>query len=352
MTWQQAYGASLGTAIALAPLCRAAALSMQLTNRPRPDRWGSLPTPLLGGPAILGAAAVTALIMPGRQERIPLLCGAGAALALGLMDDFRAMGPREKLLGLTAAWSVEQFVAACLRRYPDHSTPPASATPRHTVREPAPAALRHFRSLITCLVGANALNLVDNMDGVAASIAAVSASGALSLTGDGVIPASIAGSCLGYLACNSYPAGILMGDAGSLSLGYLVSRLAAEADSPAHSLLLLAVPAIDIAVLLAGRAIGRRSLVRGNTDHLTHSMARRGVSEPAPAAIFCLLQAAACVIGAKGSKSGETTGLARRITLFTGAAATGVMLGRRLSAYRAVSHRPSAPGNAGFREGR
>jgi UDP-GlcNAc:undecaprenyl-phosphate GlcNAc-1-phosphate transferase len=136
----------------------------------------------------------------------------------------------------------------------------------------------------------NAFNLMDNMDGAAGTTASVSAMGAGALAliiGDGALTAlcfAIAGACAGFLPHNlAGPARSFMGDGGSLPVGFVVASAvmaAAAENSPGLSglvvaALLVALVILDSTLVTVSRSRGRRQVLVGGRDHLTHRLVRR-----------------------------------------------------------------------------
>jgi phospho-N-acetylmuramoyl-pentapeptide-transferase len=90
-----------------------------------------------------------------------------------------------------------------------------------------------FPLAVLVVVGSsNAVNLTDGLDGLAAGIAAVSATAYAIIThltgfpGLSVTTAALAGACLGFLIFNRYPARVFMGDTGSLAIGAILGTVA------------------------------------------------------------------------------------------------------------------------------
>jgi UDP-GlcNAc:undecaprenyl-phosphate GlcNAc-1-phosphate transferase len=156
----------------------------------------------------------------------------------------------------------------------------------------------------------NAVNLIDNMDGLAAGVTAASALGIFAIAarnGDflvGSLALAVAGASLGFLRHNFPPARIFLGDAGSLLLGLLLAALTLMLDLPVGPALprmltaglLLAVPLFDLAVVVAARTAGRRAMWRGGTDHTSHRLAAAGLSGRAVALVFAGTQAVCSVL--------------------------------------------------------
>ena len=325
----RAFSVGAATAFLAVPVCKRVAIRTGLVSHLRPDRWGRRETPLLGGLAVLSATTTASLLFCGSAS-LPLLCGAWTCFGLGLADDRRTFGPREKMIGVAAAYAVER-IAALLVWDQDQPVYCADAGIPAGISAGASGATI-ARSLIAllemaaCVGGSNSFNLTDNMDGAAAGIGAISASALVGVwkvrreaprgdpaTGDtaALVPAwrscfsaGLAGSCLGFLAWNAPPAGIFLGDAGSLPVGYILSRLsmgdrARPAAGVGRVFLVLAIPAADALFVLSRRMIKRRPLFKGGLDHLSHLLAQKGLEEPLPALCLLAAQTAACALAVR-----------------------------------------------------
>jgi UDP-GlcNAc:undecaprenyl-phosphate GlcNAc-1-phosphate transferase len=136
----------------------------------------------------------------------------------------------------------------------------------------------------------NAFNLLDNMDGLSAGVAAITAGSCFVIAvanGQfliGGLSAALAGCALGFLRHNFHPARIYMGDAGSLYLGFLLSYLAIKLrfDAPEDvtflvPLILLSVPITDTTLVTVSRLMHGRSPLRGGQDHISHRLVRIGL---------------------------------------------------------------------------
>ena len=145
----------------------------------------------------------------------------------------------------------------------------------------------------------NAINLLDNMDALAAGVSAVAALSVFALAILGRQPvvatlaAAVAGACLGFLVYNRPPASIFMGDAGSLFLGFVLAILTINV-SPAVfppvsfliPLLLLAIPVLDTTVVTLARLRRGRPVSQGGRDHLSHRLAKRGLRRRTAVAVL------------------------------------------------------------------
>ena len=138
----------------------------------------------------------------------------------------------------------------------------------------------------------NAVNLLDNMDGLAAGVTAIAALG-LAFTFSVelgpvlvVIPLALAGALLGFLGWNRHPAKLFMGNCGSLAIGGLLAATALTAvvragtvTAAAAAMLILIVPLVDTTFVVLLRRLAGRSTTRGNVDHLSHRLVSAGFSE-------------------------------------------------------------------------
>jgi UDP-GlcNAc:undecaprenyl-phosphate GlcNAc-1-phosphate transferase len=154
----------------------------------------------------------------------------------------------------------------------------------------------------------NAINFIDNMDGLSGGVAGIAAGYFLLLAVMNqqwlVAPlaAAVAGACIGFLIYNYNPATIFMGDAGTLFLGFLLAALGIKVvirgQPPSISwlvpLLVLAVPLFDLSLVVMSR-IRRRvnPFTTAGKDHLSHRLVRRGASAREAALITYLLGSAA-----------------------------------------------------------
>lgn len=260
---------------------------------PRADRWGGRQTPLLGGAAI-GLAALTTIgvFLPDRGLLWPVLGAASAALVFGLIDDFRHLAPTTKLVGQVLIGGALVFGGV-----------------QSTIIElPAVA----FLLTVFWVVGMmNALNLMDNMDGVAAGITAIAAT-VLAVTAlpesfpAAVVAAATAGAALGFLSHNFPPARIFMGDAGSQLLGLLLATAALmhTASGAANvglallgPLVVLALPIFDTLFVMVSRRLAGVPLSRGGRDHTSHRLAALGMSDRVVALTLYSIAASLALLG-------------------------------------------------------
>jgi UDP-GlcNAc:undecaprenyl-phosphate GlcNAc-1-phosphate transferase len=163
----------------------------------------------------------------------------------------------------------------------------------------------------------NAFNLMDNMDGAAATTAGVSALGAGTLAlvthASALAPLcfAVAGACAGFLPRNlANPAKIFMGDGGSLPIGLLVAALAMSvvrrgyfgASGVVIGALLVGLVILDTTLVTISRSRAGYSVLSGGRDHMTHRLARH---LGAPGKVALVLASSQLVL------SGITVGVAK-----------------------------------------
>ena len=254
------------------PVAIAIAVRTSFFDVPAGYKGHKRPTPYLGGMAILVGILAAAASVDGALVRYGVLVGCAVAIwVVGTIDDRRS-------LPIALRLAVEVAIAVILWDT-GHGW-----NLFHT--GPADLALT-----IVWVVGVmNAFNLMDNMDGAAASTAGVSALGAgvvAMIAGRPLLAPlcfAVAGACAGFLPGNlSTPPRIFMGDGGSLQVGLLVSAVtmgAVDRDyfGPSGVViagLLVGLVILDTTLVTISRSRAGRPVLSGGRDHLTHRLAHR-----------------------------------------------------------------------------
>jgi UDP-GlcNAc:undecaprenyl-phosphate GlcNAc-1-phosphate transferase len=271
-----AFLCALGVALVGTPLAMWLARRVGAVAPPRVDRWHKRPTPLMGGIAILAGHTIALLLFaPLRIEVVGLLVAGAAIFGLGLFDDLRPLRPSVKLAGQVA-------IASLLIPFGVH----AIFVIHPVVAIPA--------TLFWIVAITNAFNLLDNMDGLSAGVAAISAGflSVVSLVTEqpevATVAAALAGAALGFLVFNFNPARVFMGDCGALFLGFNLGSLAIfgtwrEASNLFLVLIVplcvLAVPLFDTTLVTLLRKLSGRAISQGGRDHSSHRLVALGLSE-------------------------------------------------------------------------
>lgn len=274
MNWI-AFLVSFGVSLTLVPLIRYLANRHGRVADPRSDRWHEKPTPAIGGIGIF-LAYVIAVTISIPLDRMPwaLLIASGIAFVVGVIDDIKSISPQAKLVGL--------FLAASAVVFSGNVTGFFSW-------QVANIAI----SFIWMVGIANALNLLDNMDGLASGTSLV-VSAFLAYffwqAGNSVLfglTLAVAGATLGFFVFNFPPASIFMGDSGSLFLGLTLASYAISREDQASNVfavigvptLIFLLPILDTAMVSLTRLLRGQSPAQGGRDHTSHRLVSLGLSE-------------------------------------------------------------------------
>jgi UDP-GlcNAc:undecaprenyl-phosphate/decaprenyl-phosphate GlcNAc-1-phosphate transferase len=281
-----------GTTPLVARLARRAAA----VDVPRlPKHVHGRPTPRWGGLALaLGFFAASGLVYavhawgwtppasdPDDWWRIQgVLIGAVVALAFGMWDDWRELSPLPQL----AVQAVLSLVAISHVVWIEVFGNPLTASRSDLIFLPTWLTIPFTVFWIVGMM--NTVNFLDGLDGLAAGVALIAAvlfawhAYSLGQTTVALFSLALAGSCLGFLPWNFFPARIFMGTAGSALLGYCLATLAILAPAKvATALLVLSLPILDVAWLVVNRMRQGRSPLSGSRDHLHHRLYDLGLSQ-------------------------------------------------------------------------
>ncbi len=265
------------------PITARLAVRLGAIDLPRDRDLHEAPVPRLGGLAILAGLLAGALIfLPFDGEMRGILGGALVVGVVGAIDDLRDLPPAVKLAGQVAAAAIP--VAAGVRveafTLPFLGSVDLGATGGGILTGLGMVAVM------------NVVNFTDGVDGLAAGVCTISGATfaviALSLdrVDAGVLAAVTAGAALGFLWHNFHPASVFMGDAGSNLLGLMLACVAvqgvlktAAVVALVFPLVVLAVPILDTAFVVAKRFKYRRPAWQADSEHFHHRMARIGFSQ-------------------------------------------------------------------------
>jgi UDP-GlcNAc:undecaprenyl-phosphate GlcNAc-1-phosphate transferase len=284
-----AFAAAAAGVIVLTPFAKRLAFRVNAVSQPKADRWNDKPVPLLGGVALYGAAIGAGTLVHGLGGLVlPVVLAGSAMFALGLVDDLMPLKPSTKLTA--------QIAIAC------------AVLTAGVVLDWTESAVVNALLTIVWIVGiTNAFNLLDNMDGLCAGIAAIAGIAFASSIGfaePGLVRYAglLGGAGAAFLVFNFKPASIFMGDSGSLFIGSSFAVLAIVSEHNAQSgllssvavpALLLLIPIFDTAFVTVSRKLSARSASTGGRDHTSHRLVALGFSESQAVLILYGLAAAA-----------------------------------------------------------
>jgi UDP-GlcNAc:undecaprenyl-phosphate/decaprenyl-phosphate GlcNAc-1-phosphate transferase len=274
-------------------------LAARLGAAPREDRWHERTTPVLGGIGIFAGiltgfwVAVAVGAAPASRELVAILGGCAILFVAGLLDDLFSLGPIPKLAAQIAAALLVIFNGLTISGLISNDL------------------LAGVVALIWLVGMTNAFNLLDNMDGLAATLAAIAAVffaiDALEVhKSHGVLALSLALAlaCAGFLPFNlryGKSAAVFMGDSGSQVLGFLLAALGLTASWKVAGttvatlllpILILAVPILDTTLVTVVRLLDGRPVYQGGRDHTSHRLVYHGLSEKRAVVLLAVISAA------------------------------------------------------------
>jgi len=272
-----AFAGALVLAIGATPIARWLAPRMGVIDRPEARKIHERPVPRMGGVAIYVAFIAAALVLGERYKFTQfgsILVGATGISFMGLVDDRWTLRPLVKLIGQTLAALLLYVTGIQVGLF----------------HQPA------LDLIVTVLwVGyiTNAVNFLDNMDGLAGGVSAVAAAFfalMCSFSGQylvGALSVALLGACMGFLFYNLNPANIFMGDSGALFLGFILAAVGIKLRFPDNvnfvtwmvPVLVMGLPIFDTTLVIISRL--RRRLNPATTpgkDHISHRLVAAGMT--------------------------------------------------------------------------
>jgi len=274
------------TAFVITPLFRNIARRFRIMDYPGGRKLQANPVAYLGGLAIITPITLGSFLLIftsytidlKQQLYFGLILPALAIAIVGLLDDIYQLPPWPRFISQSAVGVITSFnlyLSGSGVEIFDNQLLNSSAT------------------ILWVVTIINALNFIDNMDGLATSISIVTSLALFTLAylNNQYVVAGLAlaifASCLGFLFWNKKPASIYLGDAGSLYLGFLLAAISIRIDldndsAPVRALvliLILAIPVIDTTQVVVSRIAKGKSPFEGGRDHISHHLLNRGLSQ-------------------------------------------------------------------------
>lgn len=337
------FAITLAVSLGLTPLVRRMALRRELVDSPGEERRvHKLPVPRLGGLAMYAAFAVGVLltfVLPGiREFRFPndkfevsrvllMLLGAGIITVVMAVDDIKRLKPLPRLL-----WQIGVAALVVLPSIlvPGGANPPTAQNPlgdppgavhydqgagvlATSMQNPFvqgahtgagntsiiefPLFLAAFLTIFWIVGTTNAINWIDGLDGLAASVSAMACVVLFIVTGPvlgqwslAYLPLILFAAILGFLPYNIHPARIFMGDSGAMFLGFTLAVLSVIGGAKvAAALLVLGVPILDGVYMIIYRLSRGRSPLSSDRGHLHHRLFDIGFSQGQVVLIYLAL---------------------------------------------------------------
>jgi UDP-GlcNAc:undecaprenyl-phosphate GlcNAc-1-phosphate transferase len=280
--WLAMVIACVVTAVLLVSL-RPLALRIGLIDNPDKRKLHQGQVPLIGGIGMFcGFVFACALLPVNLQNYRALLAAAGLLVLIGILDDFKELSPKSRLMWqLLAAFFVVAWgrVVLCdlgdLFAYGDIVLP---------------LWVGWGLSLLAIVSLTNASNMMDGLDGLAGLLSLIAATGLLVLAvwHQNAVMASVLGILVAvlivFLYFNFQTASrlrVFMGDAGSMFLGVVLAWFAIKGSQdepmiarPVSMLWLLAIPLCELLTIVSYRLWQRRSPMKASRDHVHYLLLR------------------------------------------------------------------------------
>lgn len=266
----------------LTPPIRRLAHSSGSLDFPAPRRIHEEPMPNMGGVAIyLGFLFSVLVFLPLNMALQGLLLGGTVILLVGILDDYRGLSPKAKLLGQVVAASIAVMYGIRI----DFITNPLGGL-LYTGGLAVPLS-------IFWIVGiTNTINLIDGLDGLASGVGAIASLTIFAVAWKegqptiAILAIALSGSCFGFLRYNFYPARIFMGDNGAMFLGYVLASISilgalktTAAVTLAIPVLALGVPIFDTVFAIVRRHQNGQPIFQSDRGHLHHRLLEMGFSQ-------------------------------------------------------------------------
>lgn len=294
---------AVGVSLIFTPLMRTIAIKLNILSRPGLRKIHTKPVPYLGGLAIyfsfIVSFAVAMYFYPFFKvdlyvQLMGIFTAGSIIVILGLWDDVKNMSPYVKLIGQMFVVSILFFSGLRIELL---------SNPISGGQIQLPLYLSIFFTFLWFLGLMNAMNLIDGLDGLAAGITVI-VSGALIFIAlylgnyaNIFLLVVLAGSCLGFLKYNFYPAKIFMGDCGSMFIGMILASIAlmgAQHKAATAVVLLaplsaLAIPVYDIFSSIMRRLLNKQPVFRADKKHIHHRLLRFGLTQRQIVLFFYLM---------------------------------------------------------------
>ena len=277
---------ALVTAFLVTPVFRSIARKFKILDYPGGRKLQNQPVAYLGGLAVITPITIASIILLFTSLSLDLKQHLFLGLILpslviafvGLLDAIYHLPPWLRFVSQTAVGSITSILLY------------SSGSGIKTFDNQFLNVTATIFWVVTII---NAMNFIDNMDGLATTISIVASFTlfALAYLNSQYIVASLSlgifGSCIGFLFWNKKPASIYLGDAGALYLGFLLAAISIRIDlNNEHAfnrvlvlLLVLALPVIDITQVVISRILKGKSPFQGGRDHISHLLLDHGYSQ-------------------------------------------------------------------------
>lgn len=297
----------------LTPEIRARALRLGLVDKPDEERRiHKVPVPRLGGVAIFISFVITITLMivitglfPKQDGLAGIAVGGTLIFVLGLLDDLESLPAKVKLLVQILAGCAAYSLGVRIKQIPIPASMNIDLGMLHIHGgDPIQLGIWSLPLTVFWLVGiANAVNLIDGMDGLAAGVSAISAltiwavalAESIARPYPALFAAVLAGALMGFLRWNFNPARIFLGDSGAYLTGFILGAVSITGVLKGATavtlivptflivLLILFFPLLDTSWAIIRRVSRGKSIFSPDAEHIHHRLLQAGLSQKSAA---------------------------------------------------------------------
>ena len=266
----------------MTPLIRLLSLKMGWLDKPNYRKINTKPMPLLGGLAIFISYAAALLIFHALRPNFiaplkfwGLLSSCSIIVMAGVVDDVFYLSARRKLFFQVCAAMIAYAYGFDIIRV---SGPIGG-------QFQAPVFLSFFLTVFWIVGFTNAVNLLDGLDGLAAGVSGIIAFTLFFAGIKGhspiiaILAIPLAGSALGFLRHNFYPAKIFMGDTGSMFLGFILALISIEGSYKGSTffaifvpIIAMGLPFVDTGLSILRRMLSGKKIFTADKEHVHHKL--------------------------------------------------------------------------------
>jgi UDP-GlcNAc:undecaprenyl-phosphate GlcNAc-1-phosphate transferase len=282
-------------------LAKIIAVHINAIDMPNARKVHTVPTPRLGGLAIYAAFLVGYILYGSiNTQMLSILIGSFILIILGMIDDISSVRARYKLI-------VQIVAAAVVVIYGQIYFTEVTLLGLHLYFN---QIVGYCFSILFIIAIANAINLIDGLDGLAAGISSIyfitigiiavilNRLGGLDI----ILSFIMLGSTLGFLVHNFPPAKIFMGDTGSLFLGFMIAVISllgfkvATITSLVIPILVLAIPIFDTTFAILRRLIKHQNIGVADKEHFHHQLLKLKFNPQASILIIYAIDIMFCAV--------------------------------------------------------
>ncbi|WP_046215995.1 MraY family glycosyltransferase [Paenibacillus wulumuqiensis] len=285
------------------PMLRKWAIRLDFVDKPRPDSERKLhrePVPLMAGIALFGGFAISYILFmdAGLWKMTAVMAGSLLVLGIGLVDDWYKVSRRE----FPALPKMIVQLAAALIIYMAGIRFSGFSNPFNDQYILLPDWLQLILTLLWIFGVTTVINFSDGMDGLAGSLATISAVTLFIVAitqgqgGSAIMAISLVGVGLAYLRYNKPPAKVYMGDSGATFLGFVLAIIALDGAFKQATLLSLFVPILALGVpifdnifVVIKRMLNGKPIYEADATQIHYRLLSSGLNQQQVLLVLCLI---------------------------------------------------------------